>query len=375
MKIIVAPNSFRESLTSELASKFMIEGVRRAAPYAAIVDLPLADGGDGTLSCMLRILGGRICSMQARDPRGKLIKTRFALTLDRRTAIIEMAEVNGARLVPPTERNPLYYSSYGTGELLRAVMDLNVQRIYLGIGGSSTMDGGAGALTALGVKFLDVNGKVLLPTPYDLVRLHEVDTSNLDSRLQHLQLTILCDVHTSYRECVSLYGPQKGAKAEDLEKFERVLFKLASLAHNRGYSILEKPWLGAGGGLAGGLVAFANAEVVGGAKYLCSLAGVEYHLRDTDILLTGEGRFDKGSFRGKLPLSIAMIAAHNNVPAIIMAGQVVEEDVESLPDLITLVSLAKSSAGFQEMLQDLPLRLSNASEEVIHRALKEIVAQ
>src|SRR5690349_13983876 len=127
MKIIVAPNSFREALTSELVSKFMIEGIRRAAPYAAIVDLPLADGGDGTLSCMLRILGGRICSTQARDPRGKLIKTRFALTPDRRTAIIEMAEVNGARLVPPPERNPLYYSSYGTGELLRAAMDLDVQ--------------------------------------------------------------------------------------------------------------------------------------------------------------------------------------------------------------------------------------------------------
>jgi len=282
-----------------------------------------------------------------------------------------MAEASGARLVPVNERNPFHFSTYGTGELILAAMDLQVENIFLGIGGSGTIDGGAGALAALGVKFLDSSGVVLPPTPCGLTTLNEIDTSGLDPRLQYIHIKVLCDVHTSFKECLSRYGKQKGVKLEDAGKIQEVLLRLASLAQKRGCDILKKPWLGAGGGLAGGLVAFANASAVGGAEYLCGLAGVTSHLQHADLLITGEGRFDKGSFQGKLPLTIAKLAAQYKVATIIIAGQIIEQDVDNIPDIITLVNLAESSMNIHEMMADMPLRLSSASEKIVRKAIGE----
>jgi glycerate 2-kinase len=371
MKIVVAPNGFRDSLSAELVSKSIIEGIRQVAPRATIIDLPLADGGDGTLMCMLRLFGGKIYSRQVQGPGGRPVDSRFAIAQDGKTAIIEMAEASGARLVPIDERNPFYFSTYGTGELINAAMNLGAKRIFLGVGGSCTMDGGAGALAALGVTFRDSHGVALQPTPSGLRTLHQIDTSGLDPRLQRIRTTVLCDVHTTVKECVRRYGRQKGVKPSDERNIDKVLSKLANLAQARGSNILEKSWLGAGGGLAGGLVAFAKASAVGGAEYLCYLAGVKSHLRDADLLLTGEGKFDKGSFQGKLPLIVSQMAAQHKVAATIIAGQIANLDHESIPDLVSLVSLAKPSMNLKEMLQDVAPRIQSASKMIVKQAMND----
>lgn len=339
MKVVVAPNCFRGGPSAAAVAEAMAEGVRRGLPEAEIVSLPLADGGDGTLDVLGRIFGGEICSAEVRDPLCRPISARLLLSHDGTTAVVEMAEASGLRLVTKEQRNPFRSSTYGTGQLIRTALDAGRRRIFVGAGGSATIDVGAGALTALGLRFADTADRPLEPTPASLQEVARVDTDGIDPRLAEAELLFLSDVATPLEENVSRYGAQKGVRPETENALSNTVCKLAELAEARGYRILGTPWLGAGGGLAGGFVAFAGARARGGAATIAALAGLTEHLQYADLLLTAEGRFDATSQHGKLPLVVAEMAADAGVPAVIFATSVVADATREVREGISILAL------------------------------------
>jgi glycerate kinase len=363
MRVIIAPNSFREGPRADAVAEAMAEGVRRALPSAEAVLAPLADGGDGTLAVVMRVLGGSLKSRPVRDPLGRPVMARFGVSRDGSTAVIEMAEASGLRLVPLTDRDPFHSSSYGTGELIRAALDLKVTRILVGAGGSGTIDAGVGALAALGAVFRDPSGTPLDPTPAGLITLAEVDLAAIDSRLAGVELIVLGDVHTPLQGNATVYGKQKGVRPETASLLAEVVRQVGHLAQRRGHEILKTPWRGAGGGLAGGLAAFAGGRAVGGAEFIARLAGFPDHLRGADLLLTGEGRLDVTTAFGKLPLVIAGMAADHGVAAVIIAGSVMD-DALVLPDGVTCFSATPYPCALDEALAATPIHLVKVAEQV-----------
>jgi len=363
MRVLIAPNSYRDGPRAETVAEAMAAGVRRALPQAELVLAPLADGGDGTLAVVMRVLGGSRESRVARDPLGRPTTAHFGISHDGTTAVIEVAEASGLRLISLADRDPFHSSSYGTGELIRAALDLKVPRILIGAGGSGTIDAGVGALAALGAVFRDARGNALDPTPAGLVSLAEVDLAALDSRLSRTEVIVLGDVHTPLRSNATVYGKQKGVRPETACQLAEVVHQVGCLAQERGHEILETAWRGAGGGLAGGLVAFAGARAVCGAEFIARLAGFPGHFQDADLLLTGEGRLDATTAFGKLPLVIARMAADHGVAAVIIAGSVADDGL-LLPEGIACFSATPQPCVLDEALAAAPIHITKVAEQV-----------
>lgn len=366
LRILVAPNSFRDGLDAPAVAAAMARGVRRAMAEAEVIELPLADGGDGSLAVLQGLLGGEILTRTVADPLGRPHEARFALTADG-TALLEMAEASGLRLVEPALRDPLRSSTFGTGELIRAALDLGARRILLAVGGSATIDAGAGALAALGAVFRDGTGNVLKPIPADLLQLAEVDLSGLDPRLAGVELTVLADVTTPFELTVEAYGPQKGLAPADVEPLQGFFRRWRELAARRGFDLAGRPWVGAAGGISGGLAAFAGARLVGGAETICRLARLPDHLEGAALVLTGEGRFDATSGQGKLTSTVTALAAETGVPAVVLAGQIAEQvsTMEALPPGVTACfSAAPGPLSLAEALERAPEDLARTAEQV-----------
>lgn len=365
MRVVVAPNSFRDCLEAPAVAASMAGGVRRAAPRAEVVEVPLADGGDGTLAILSRLLGARIDTIPARDPRGRVVEARLALAAAGATAVLEMAEASGLRLVPPPERDPLRLSSYGTGELIRAALDRGARRILLGAGGSGTIDGGAGALAALGAVFRDAAGRPLDPTPACLANLESVDLAGLDPRLSRATIEVLADIHTPIRRHVEVFGPQKGVRPGTGEPLHRLLRRLVEVAPGAPPGLEDTPWMGAGGCLAGGLVAYAGARAVGGAEVIAEMAGLPAALPGADLLLTGEGRLDDTSLEGKVPGVVAAMAASRGVPTVVIAGQVSVGPGSTLDNVAAWFSTAPGPLAAAEALGSAEAQIGRTTEHVL----------
>ncbi len=346
----------------------MARGVRRALPTAEtaetveVIELPLADGGDGSLAVLQGLLGGEILTRTVADPLGRPHTARFAMTADG-TALLEMAEASGLRLVEPELRDPMRSNTRGTGELIRAALDLGARRILLAVGGSATIDAGAGALAALGAVFRDGAGRVVKPIPEDLAGIAESDLSGLDPRLADVELTVLADVTTPFDRNIEAYGPQKGLAPGDVDSLKDYFRRWRELAARRGFDLASLPWVGAAGGISGGLVAFAGARAVGGAETICRLANLSDHLEGTALVLTGEGRFDATSGQGKLTSTVAALAAEKGVPAVVLAGQVAT--VETLPaGVVACFSTAYGPMSLAQALERAPEDLARTAEQV-----------
>lgn len=361
-RVIVAPNSFRDGVDAEVAAAALARGARHALPGAEVVELPLADGGDGSLAVLRRLLGGEIQTCEVSDPLGRPRQARFALTADG-TAILEMAEASGLRLVEELVRDPFRSSTRGTGELIRAALDRGARRILVAAGGSATIDAGAGALAALGAIFRDAAGNPLEPIPSALVEVARVDLSGLDARLAAAEITVLSDVLTPVESHVEVYGPQKGLDPRHAEALRGFLSRWVRLAAERGVDLAGQPWVGAGGCLAGGLAAFAGARAVGGAEAICRLAGLPGYLEGAVLVLTGEGRFDATSGQGKLTAIVAAEAAARGVPAVVIAGQV--SVAGSLPPgVVACFSAAPGPLSLSQALERAPVELERTAEQV-----------
>lgn len=323
MKVIIAPDSFKGSLTAEAVCAAIAAGLRQTWPGAELVSLPLADGGEGTAAALATATGGCMLTALVQDPLGRPVQAQYACLGDGRTAVVEMAAASGLTLLSPAERRPLQTTTYGTGQLIKAALDQEVEELIVAIGGSATNDGGAGALQALGAKLLDSEGRELPPGGAALQSLVHLDLSGVDPRLRCVRLRVACDVDnplTGPQGASHVFGPQKGATADDVELLDRSLTHWrAVIRAATGMDLGATPGAGAAGGLGVALL-LLGGQPERGIEIVLDTLKVDRHLAGADLVLTGEGRIDGQTARGKTIWGIAQHAKRFGVPVIALVG-------------------------------------------------------
>ena len=331
MRIAVAPNAFRGSMTARTAADTIIGGLRRSAlKNLDVLPMPLADGGDGTLDVLLGGLGGERLTVTVTGPLGAPVEAEIGLLADGTTAVIEMAQASGVELVPRQKRNPLLATSYGTGELILAGLKRGYRHFVIGLGGSATVEGGAGCLQALGARLLDSAGNDIPRGGSGLSQLASIDMSELQHVIQGASFKVLCDVTNSLigpLGAARIFGPQKGANPAAVETLERNLTHFADvIARDLGVDVRALPGGGAAGGFGAGLNAFLRAEIVPGAETLITMLGYDKQLEGVDLLITGEGKLDAQTSAGKAVNAIASVAHRFNIPVVALAGTLDADD-------------------------------------------------
>ena len=324
MKIVVAPDSFKGSLTAVEVSDAIGQGVREIFPEAEIVKIPMADGGDGTVQCLVNATGGKILREKVTGPLGDEVLASYGILGDKKTAVIEMAEASGLTLVPENKRNPLITTTYGTGQLIKAALDQGCRKMIIGIGGSATNDGGAGMVQALGAKLLDKDGEEIGFGGGELKKLNRIDISNLDNRLSDTKVLVASDVNNPLcgpKGASRIYGPQKGATPELIEELDKSLSHFAEIIkRDLNKDIKDIPGAGAAGGLGASLIAFLDAELKSGIEIIIEIVKLEQAIKDADLVITGEGKIDSQTIYGKAPIGVAKIAKKYNIPVIAVAA-------------------------------------------------------
>lgn len=331
MNILIAPNAFKHSLTAAEAAEAIRQGLEASGLNCRCTCFPIADGGDGTGSLLVNYFSGDFIGAEVHDPLFRKCKANFGLIGDGKTAVVEMAEASGSRLLEDDERDPLRANTYGTGELIRKALDLGVNKIIIGMGGSATVDGGAGMLKALGARFMHSSGEII-KLPRDLHELRSVNMQDIDPRLKHCQLIVLCDVENPLlgeEGAAQVFGPQKGAGAIEIRELEDRLRQLALVARSQcGKDVDKLKGAGAAGGAAAGLYAFLDAKLVNGIDYILDLCHFQEQLQHADLVITGEGSIDQQTLKSKGPAGVARAAAKRGIPVIALAGTVPQHDEE-----------------------------------------------
>jgi glycerate kinase len=326
MKIVVAPNAFKGSLTAGEAAAAMAAGVRSVFEDVDVVQVPVADGGDGLVAVAVDNLQGERRRLLVTGPCFDLVDAGFCFVPELDFVAVEMALASGLALLPEDCRDPARTTSFGTGELIMAALDMGVGKIGVGIGGSATNDGGIGMAAALGVKFLDIDGKEVKPVGATLADIIHIDTSGLDPRIKNTLIEAVCDVDNPLlgeRGAARVYAPQKGATPEQVEMLEIGLANLAAVIEDDlGMDIRELPGGGAGGGIGAGLHAFLGARLRPGIEMVLELVGLDEKMNGADLVLTGEGQIDFQTAFGKAPAGVAALARKNKIPCIAIAGSV-----------------------------------------------------
>lgn len=326
MHILIAPNAFKHSLTANETADAIQEGLKRSGLNFTSECFPIADGGDGTGHLIVEKCGGVWHEYEVHDPLGRLIKASLGITDQGKTAVIEMADASGIRLLNPEERLPLMASSFGTGELIRFALDRQVEKIIIGLGGSATVDGGIGILSALGMKFRDADGLELAALPLNMSSFRQIDAAAFDNRVLKCHITVLCDVDNlllGEQGSAAVFGPQKGASPEDVKFLDLALTNLSDLAFkSTGIKMNEIIHGGAAGGIAATLRAFLNAELVNGGEHFLQITGFKESLKTANLLITGEGSLDEQTLQGKGPFAVAKSAKEKGIPVIGLAGKV-----------------------------------------------------
>ena len=323
-RVLVAPDSFKGSLSAVQAAEAMERGVRAAWPDALVVKVPIADGGEGTVEALVTATRGRFESRTVRGPLGQPVEARWGVLGDGRTAVIEMAAASGITLVPEGRRDPRVSSTFGTGQLLRAALDEGFRRIVVGIGGSATNDGGSGMAKALGVRFVDGRGEPLPEGGAALSRLVSVDLAGVDPRLAETEILVACDVDnplTGPRGASAVYGPQKGATPAVVAELDAALERYARVASEvTGRDVARRPGAGAAGGLGAGLLLFTPARLVPGIDLVLDSTRFDDQVRGASLVIVGEGRTDHQTAMGKAPVGVARVAARHGVPVLLVSG-------------------------------------------------------
>ncbi|ELY4591115.1 glycerate kinase [Cronobacter sakazakii] len=323
-KIVIAPDSFKESLSAMDVAKAIEAGFREIYPQAHYVCVPMADGGEGTVEAMVAATGGQIITTPVTAPLGNNVDGFFGLLGDGETAVVEMAAASGLHLVPTAQRDPRITTSYGTGELILAALERGVKAIIIGIGGSATNDGGAGMMQALGARFLDGEGRELAPGGAALTRLERLDLSALDPRLAQVSVTAACDVDNPLcgeKGASAVFGPQKGATPAMVTELDAALRRFGEqLEAATGKAIISAPGAGAAGGMGAALLGMLNAELRPGIEIVIEFLGLAQAVRDADLVITGEGRLDSQSIHGKTPVGVARVAKQFQRPVVAIAG-------------------------------------------------------
>ncbi|HHV56968.1 MAG TPA: glycerate kinase [Firmicutes bacterium] len=331
MRVVIAPDSFKGSLSAWEAAEAMAAGVRRLWPQAETVLVPMADGGEGTTEALVRATGGRLQEKTVTGPLGEPVRAGFGILGDGETGVIEMAAAAGLYLVPEERRDPRVTTTYGVGELIRAALDAGCRRLVVGIGGSATNDGGVGMAQALGARFTDAAGREIGRGGGSLGELAHIDLTGLDPRLKAVAVRVACDVDNPLcgpRGAAAVYGPQKGATPEMVATLDANLSHLAKvIAQDLGRSVADIPGAGAAGGLGAGLIAFLDASLMAGVEMVIQAVNLPARVAGADLVLTGEGKIDAQTAFGKTPAGVARVAKAAGLPVIAVAGGI-GDDVE-----------------------------------------------
>lgn len=325
MNILIAPNAFKNSLDAQAAAKAIAQGLEQSKLACTCQLFPVGDGGDGTGSLIIKKLNGKLMEAKVHDALGREITARFGLIDDGKTAVIEMADAAGIRLLKKEELNPLIANTIGTGEMIKQALDKGARKIIIGMGGSATVDGGIGILIALGIRFLNSDNESIT-SPGDLKQLKTIDLSGLDRRIADCEITVLCDVDNlllGTEGAASVFGPQKGASPEDVEVLDVALKRLTEvILKQTGVDISNVKHGGTAGGAAAGLYGLLQAKLVSGGTYFLKLTGFDMALKNAQMVITGEGSIDEQTLQGKAPFAVASAAKQQNLPVIGLAGKV-----------------------------------------------------
>ncbi|WP_126425824.1 glycerate kinase [Brevibacillus marinus] len=324
MKIVIAPDSFKGSLSAPQLCAHIRKGVLRACPSASVLEIPLADGGEGTMENIVHATNGTITDVVVRGPLGEPTKAAYGVLGDGQTVVIEMAQASGLPLLKEHEKNPLLATSYGTGELIRHALDAGYRRFIIGLGGSATNDGGAGMLRALGLRFLDSAGRPLAEGGAALAELACIDDAAWDQRISEASFLIASDVTNPLcgpSGASAVFGPQKGATPEMVARLDRALARFAEVVERQtGKAIRDVPGSGAAGGMGAALLAFMGAEMRPGIDLLLETVQFEQRIRDADLIITGEGRLDSQTLAGKVIAGVCRRAGQFAIPTVALCG-------------------------------------------------------
>lgn len=370
MRVVIAPDSFKGSLSAWEAAAAIERGVKRAAPNCETVLLPLSDGGEGLVESLVEATNGTYHEFHIMGPLGEPVWAKLGVLGDGETAVIEMAQASGLTLIPEEERNPLLTTTYGTGELIRLALDLGCRHLIIGLGGSATNDGGAGMAQALGVRLLDSAGDSLGLGGAELARLASIDVSELDPRLNNVKIQVACDVTnplTGPQGASAVYGPQKGATPKMVEQLDQALANYAEVIRkDLGIDVEPVPGAGAAGGLGAGLLAFLRAELVSGIELVLNTVNFRAAVDTADLVFTGEGKLDAQSAYGKVPIGVARACKPMGIPVVVLAGSV-ELDTQPMYDdgITACFAVANGPMTLEESMEQAAKLLEFKAEQVM----------
>jgi glycerate kinase len=369
MRIVVAPDSFKGSLSAMDVANAMEQGIHSVFPAAQVSKVPIADGGEGTVEALVAVTGGHMIYQKVIGPLGDTVDAGWGLLGDGETAVIEMAAASGLTLIPIKDRDPRLTTTYGTGQLIKAALDHDIQKIIIGIGGSATNDGGAGMAQASGVRFLDAKGQELLYGGAALAKLVTIDTAQIDPRLAKPALLVASDVDNPLcgeYGASAVYGPQKGALPEDVVELDKALRHYAEIANKvTGKNVENIPGAGAAGGLGAGLMLFTHAQLRPGIEIVLEACDFSSIVKQASLVITGEGNTDFQTAHGKAPVGIAKIAKHYNVPVVCLSGglgrgcdDVLQQGIDALMSTVPCpMALEECMAQAAELLQSATARV------------------
>jgi glycerate kinase len=376
MHILIAPDSFKGSLTAHEAASAIELGVLQALPDATVVRHPISDGGEGLVSVVTPVLGGRMMTTSVSGPLpGQRVDARWGLCADGSVALIEMAEAAGLPLVPLDRRDPKVTTTYGVGELIKAALGAGVTSIIIGIGGSATNDGGAGMAEALGIRFFDSSGNPVGRGGAALLNVAGVDIRGRDPRLDSVEVLVACDVQNTLcgkRGASAVYGPQKGATPSDVSLLDKALERYGTMIQSEmGIDVLEFPGGGAAGGLGAGLVAFCAGTLMRGIDLVLRVTKFDERLRESDLVITGEGKIDQQTYYGKALSGVIERAHRFNVPVVAVVGRVegVRESFVNNDSFADLESLVDSQTTEADAIRNASLLLSEKTKLLLQRYL------
>jgi len=368
-RIVIAPDSFKECASALEVAEAMAEGLRRALPEAALVLVPMADGGEGTVDALVAATQGSHATVEATGPLGDPLRAAYGLLGDGRTAVIEMAAASGLALAPPDRRDPRIATTRGTGELIRDALERGRRHIIVGIGGSATNDAGAGMAQALGFSLKDATGRELPPGGAALARLASIDASAKHPAIDETEILVACDVDNVLfgpAGASHVFGPQKGASEAMAEELDAALARWGRVAEEQlGAIVCDLPGAGAAGGLGAGLVAYLGGRLAPGVELVAKACGLAQRMAGADLVITGEGRLDAQTAGGKTPVGVARIAKQQGIPVVALAGAL-GDGYEALYEMgiDAMASVSPGPMALSEAMARAPQLLADAAEAV-----------
>ncbi|MBK5279728.1 MAG: glycerate kinase [Bacteroidia bacterium] len=373
MNILLAPDKFKGSLTANEVCDALTLGLKKVHHDLNIVSVPMADGGEGTCEILTQYFRGSTIALEVTGPDYKKITAEYGISKDGSTAFIEMAKASGLQLLIPENRNPLFTTSLGTGELIKDALDRGVKKIMMGIGGSGTNDAGIGMAQVLGFEFFDINGKLLRPVGESLLQIHSIRNDHIHPRIKDVEFVALCDVDNPLfgpTGAAYIYGPQKGATEKIVKQLDDGLRNFESIAKSAFGISTNFPGSGAGGGLPGGAKLFLNISIHRGMDYIIQATGLDEKIQQADLIITGEGKIDKQTLSGKVVMEVGMLGLKYNKRVVAIAGksELLQEELLKIgiTQAFTLVNLQTSEK--EAIANAFELIKENTSNQILARS-------